>query len=82
MIVKLLYFTLVIVGIFVVLCIAFYYFQEKLIFFPETLEKNHQFDFGQKFEERNFETADGKLLHGLLFRADSTKGLIFYLHQV
>jgi len=63
-----------------IVCVAFYYFQEKLIFFPETLDKNHQFDFGQKFEERNFETADGKLLHGLLFRADSTKGLIFYLH--
>ncbi|WP_373496932.1 alpha/beta hydrolase [Aquiflexum sp.] len=77
---KLLYFILVIVGIYIIVCVAFYYFQEKLIFFPETLEKNHQFDFGQKFEERNFETADGKLLNGLLFKADSTKGLIFYLH--
>ncbi len=82
MIGKLLYFIFVIVGIYFIVCLAFYYFQEKLIFFPETLDKKHQFDFRQKFEERNFETADGKLLHGLLFRADSTRGLIFYLHQV
>jgi uncharacterized protein len=52
----------------------------KIDFFPETLNKNHQFDFRQKFEERNFETADGKLLHGILFKTDNTKGLIFYLH--
>ncbi|SMD45436.1 hypothetical protein SAMN00777080_4087 [Aquiflexum balticum DSM 16537] len=77
---KLLYFLIVIVGIYMIVCVAFYYFQEKLIFFPETLNKNHQFDFRQKFEERNFETADGKLLHGILFKTDNTKGLIFYLH--
>jgi uncharacterized protein len=71
---------IVIVGLYIIVCLAFYFFQEKIIFFPETLEKNYQFGFEQKFEERNFETADGKLINGLLFRADSTKGLIFYLH--
>lgn len=28
----------------------------------------------------NFKTSDGKLINGLLFKADSTKGLIFYFH--
>jgi len=70
----------VIIGLYVLLCVGFYIFQEKIIFVPETLEKSHQFDFGQNFEERNFKTADGKLINGLLFKADSAKGLIFYIH--
>ncbi|MBO72898.1 MAG: alpha/beta hydrolase [Flavobacteriales bacterium] len=70
----------IVLVLYTVLCIALFLFQEKFIFFPEKLEKNHQFHFEQKFEELNFETSDGKVLNGLLFKADSTKGLIFYLH--
>tara|TARA_Y100001933_G_C18916349_1_gene529026 strand:- start:121 stop:918 length:798 start_codon:yes stop_codon:yes gene_type:complete len=70
----------IVLVLYTVLCIALFLFQEKFIFFPEKLEKNHQFHFAQKFEELNFETSDGKVLNGLLFKADSTKGLIFYLH--
>jgi alpha-beta hydrolase superfamily lysophospholipase len=55
-------------------------FQEKLIFFPQKLNKNYQFSFDQKFEEINVRTIDGITLNGILFKADSSKGLIFYLH--
>jgi uncharacterized protein len=55
-------------------------FQEKLIFFPEKLAKDYKFSFDQKFEELNVNTKDQKLLSGILFTADSSKGLIFYLH--
>ncbi|GAA3520087.1 alpha/beta fold hydrolase [Aquimarina addita] len=57
-----------------------YFLQEKLIFFPQQLEKNYQFNFGQNVDELNFKASDGTLLNGLLFKADNTKGLIFYLH--
>lgn len=36
--------------------------------------------FDSKFEERNIQTKDGKKLNGLLFKSDSSRGLIFYLH--
>jgi len=77
---KILTFLKVIAGLYIILCVSLYFFQEKLIFFPQQLEKNYQFNFGQNFDELNFKTSDGKLLNGLLFKSDSTKGLIFYLH--
>jgi len=44
------------------------------------LAKNYQFDFEHQFEELDIKSTDGKLIHGLLFKADNSKGLIFYLH--
>lgn len=70
----------VVVVAYVVLCGVLYFFQEKLIFFPQKLDKNYQFEFGQKFEEININTNDNKKINGLLFKADNSKGLIFYLH--
>lgn len=56
------------------------FFQEKLFFHPQKLEKNHEFTFDRSFEEINIETEDGIMLSGILFKSDTTKGLIFYLH--
>lgn len=69
-----------IVVLYITACGLLYVFQERLIFFPQKLDKNYQFSFNQMFEEINVNTEDGILLNGLLFRADSSKGLIFYLH--
>jgi alpha-beta hydrolase superfamily lysophospholipase len=65
---------------YTLLCIALYFLQEKLIFLPEKLEKDLKYSFAIPFDERTIQTTDGKLLNGLLFKADSSKGLIFYLH--
>jgi pimeloyl-ACP methyl ester carboxylesterase len=70
----------IVIGIYIVLCGILYFYQEKLIFFPQKLEKNYQFKFGQKFEELNIKTNDDKILNGLLFKVENSKGLIFYLH--
>lgn len=55
-------------------------FQEKIIFLPQKLDKDYQFSFNQRFEEINIKTSDQKVLHGLLFKSENSKGLIFYLH--
>lgn len=54
--------------------------QEQLIFFPTKLASNYQFNFAYPFEEIDVITEDSLKLHGVLFKADSSKGLIFYLH--
>ena len=62
------------------LCILLYFVQEKLIFFPEKLAATYKFKFDQGFEELYFKATDNTVLNGVLFRADSSRGLIFYLH--
>lgn len=65
---------------YVVICMLAYFLQEKLIFFPTKLNKDYKFSFAQPFEELNIHTSEGYKVHGLLFKADSSKGVIFYLH--
>lgn len=71
---------IILAAVYIIICVLLFFFQEKLIFFPEKLSRQYKFDFDQQFEEMNIQTKDGKLLHGLLFPSDSSKGLIFYLH--
>jgi uncharacterized protein len=66
--------------VYCLLCLLLYFIQERLIFFPEKLPASYKYSFDQDFEELPFTAADGNPLHGLLFKADSSKGLIFYLH--
>lgn len=69
-----------IITIYIVACGILYFFQEKLIFLPERVTKNYEYKYSGNFEELFFKTKDDKLLNGLLFKADRTKGLVFYLH--
>jgi uncharacterized protein len=69
-----------VLAIYILVCILLYMFQEKLIFFPEKLSKEYPFQFDQTFEEKNIKLNDGAILHGLLFKADTSKGVILYLH--
>ncbi|MBS1987361.1 alpha/beta fold hydrolase [Candidatus Dependentiae bacterium] len=69
-----------VLGLYIIICSFLYFFQEKLIFFPQKLDKDYKFNFDQKFEEVNVKTTDNKFLNAILFKADSSKGVIFYLH--
>ena len=65
---------------YVLICVLLYFFQEKLIFFPTRLNKDFKFAFRQSFKEINIKDEEGKLMHGLLFKSEGAKGLVFYLH--
>ncbi|HEX2535696.1 MAG TPA: alpha/beta fold hydrolase [Chitinophagaceae bacterium] len=67
-------------AVYVLICIGVYGFQEKLIFFPDTLSPQYRFSFDQSFEEIRFPAGESGMLHGLLFRSAQAKGLVFYLH--
>ncbi len=63
-----------------IVCLLLYFVQEKLIFHPQKLSARYAFQFNQPFEEINIKARDGEMLNGVLFKSDSTRGLIFYLH--
>ncbi len=71
--------TIILIISYIVLYFCYYFFQEKFLF-THTKPFNYNYKFESKFEERNILTKDGKKLNGLLFKSDSSKGLIFYLH--
>lgn len=70
----------VVAALYVALCCVLYFKQESLLFFPNRLPATYRFRFPGRFEERWTVAADGTRLHGLLFRAPASKGLVFYLH--
>ncbi|MGH2566104.1 MAG: alpha/beta hydrolase, partial [Ginsengibacter sp.] len=53
---------------------------DKEIFPGAPLSDNYQFHFSIPFEEKFIKTRDGINLNALLFKSDSSKGVIFYLH--
>jgi uncharacterized protein len=62
------------------LCFVLYLTQEKFVFKSKKLASDYQFQFENKFEELFITTPDGLKISGVLFKADTSKGLIFFLH--
>lgn len=71
---------IVVVMLYFFSCMVLYLFQEKLLFFPQKLDKDFKYDFEQEIEEINIKTEGGNTLNAVLFKASKPKGLIFYLH--
>ncbi|MCB9359798.1 MAG: alpha/beta fold hydrolase [Flavobacteriales bacterium] len=54
--------------------------QEKMFFHPTPLASDYEFKFNNEFVEYKIPVEDKVTVNGLLFKAEQTKGLIFYLH--
>ena len=61
-------------------CSYLYFQQESILFHPTKLGADYQYDFDVDFEEKVIVGQDGIKLSGVLFKADKSKGLVFYLH--
>lgn len=70
----------VLIGFYLLFLVLVYFFQEKMIFLPQKLEKDYTFQFGEPFEERYVAMEDGKNLHALLFKSENSKGVVFFIH--
>jgi len=54
--------------------------QEKMFFHPTPLPADFEFKFQNEFTEYKIPVAKDVTVNGLLFKAEQTKGLVFYLH--
>jgi len=66
--------------IVIVILLLIYFFQEKLIFHPEKLPDDFQFQYkNQEVEEYYLEVKPGVVINGLHFKCKNPKGVIYYL---
>lgn len=56
-----------------------YMTQERMIFYPSTLEPKYKFQLSLPFEEKYTDTGN-EVIHSLLVKASSPKGLVLYFH--
>ncbi len=66
--------------LYMALCGLLWFKQEKMIFHPHPLPADYKFAYTGNYSEIKVPTFDGKTLSGVLFKADTSKGLVFYLH--
>jgi len=77
MLFQLIYF---LVGLYVLICILLYFFQSKIIFFPQKLPVDYTFHFNGEFEEKFFQVDESTMIHALHFFSKKPKGVILYFH--
>ena len=65
--------------IYVAVCTILYFFQEKLLFFPTKLSRDHIFPF-EAFEEINHKVDNDVHINSVLFTSKERKGVLFFLH--
>ena len=72
---------LLVLAIYIVISIALYYLQDYMLFKPEKLPNDFQFDYeNQDTKEYNLETRDGAVINGLrFFPKGESKGVVLYL---
>ncbi len=76
-----LYIALVVLAAYVMVSIALYYLQDYMLFKPEKLAEDFQFNYeNQAFKEYNLETRDGAVINGVrFFPKGESKGVVLYL---
>lgn len=68
-----------ILGLYLLLVVSLYFFQEALIFLPTHLEQDYRYEFNDEVKELNLKSGD-ITLNGLHFKVKNPKGIILYFH--
>ncbi len=73
-------FLIVLASLYVLVFIALYFLQEKMIFMPESLPQDYSYSFPGNFDEINLNSEDGAILNALHFKVENPKGVVLYFH--
>jgi pimeloyl-ACP methyl ester carboxylesterase len=71
---------LIVIGLYVMIGSALYFFQEKLMFFPTTLEQDFKYQFDYPFEELFLKPETDVTINAIHFKTENPKGVILYFH--
>jgi len=66
--------------LFLILLLAAYFFQHRLIFFPTTLPADHEFRFNIPVDEIFLPAPEGVIAHALYFKAKDPRGAVLFFH--
>jgi len=69
----------IIAGIYILLCLVFYFGQELFMFHPEKLSRDFKYKFPFPFREVFFDMEDGGVVNGIHFVVPNAKGVVFYV---
>jgi alpha-beta hydrolase superfamily lysophospholipase len=69
----------ILVGTYLFLCVAVYFFQHLFFFRPEILSKHFKYQYAFPFEELNFNMEDGGSINAIHFKVPNSRGVIYYL---
>lgn len=72
-------FSIFLIG-FVIVTMLIYFFQHRILFLPEVLLPDHQFEFEGEYEEINYATPSGYKINALHFKSENPKGIVFFSH--
>lgn len=68
----------ILLAFYILLCIAFWFFQDFLIFRPERLPDDFTFKYPYPFEEIFIKAGKNARINGIHFRVPNSKGVILY----
>ena len=72
-------FSFTLIGIYIAICLAFYFFQHLAFFRPEKLTTAFQYKYPFPFEELDFDMEDGGRINAIYFKVPNPRGVVFYL---
>ncbi len=59
---------------------ALYFFQEKILFLPTTLEQDYKYESDYQFEELFLKTDADATINALHYKVENPNGVILYFH--
>jgi len=71
---------LVVIIAYIGICGFLYLVQDFILFYPVKVDENFRYQFYGDYEELEFKVAENISLNGLLFKTDSSKGLVIFYH--
>lgn len=71
---------IVLFGLYIMIGSALYFFQEKILFLPTTLEQDYHFESDYPVDELFLKTDDNATINALHYKVENPKGVILYFH--